>query len=860
MEGKRLKIPETALPQPDEAAAWLAAIVASSDDAIIGKRLDGTVVSWNAAATRLFGYREEEMIGQSIRRLIPEDRQQEESSILAEIATGERVEHYATVRRRKDGEQVDVSVTISPVRNAAGEIVGASKMARDITRQKKSQDLQRESERRLAAILEALPIGVALVDENGATVSGNEVYRRFIPRAVPSRDQARAGLWIGYGEDGRSLDPSDYPAAKALRGEPAWPGVEFLYRGDEARGPVWTRVAALPFRDDSGKVVGATVVVSDIDEEKRARDALAENELRMRIAQEAAHAGTWEWRLADNVNTWSGTLWDLYGLDAAEWAPSYSAWAASIHPQDRERVFAAIGAAAAAGEEFEAQWRVNLPEGEPERWLLSRGKPVGPPGAPERYLGIVIDITERKRAEEALRKKEGRLNLALSAGRLSTWDRDFAKEEVVWNDEHYRIMGYAVGAVTPSYRAFLERVHPEDKSMAVATFNRAVQEGGDYLNEFRVLWPDGTIRWLEARGKMERNAEGRSVRSYGVMIDTTDRKRDEEHVKLLLREVNHRTKNMLALVLAIARQTLTTKPEDFLARFGERVQALSASQDLLVKSDWKGVDLRDLVETQLAPFKELLGARIELGGPAKVISAAAAQTLGMTLHELITNAGKYGALSNAAGSVEIAWRFEKDGAGDETFSISWRERGGPAVSEPRRQGFGSAVIGRLAESSLDAKVDYGFPPQGFEWRLRCRTSELIEGERQSPARAESKRSRAPLRERPRILIVEDEPLVALEIARVIKEAGFEAVGPAGSVAAAAMLLAERGCDAAVLDINLGKETSEPIALELRRRGAPFVTVSGYAPEQHSDAFKGAPALAKPLRPELLIAEIRRRLG
>jgi PAS domain S-box-containing protein len=729
MEGKRLKCGETAPPQPEEAAAWLAAIVASSDDAIIGKRLDGTVVSWNEAAARLFGYREEEMIGQSIRRLIPDNRQQEEDSILARIAAGERVEHYATIRRRKDGAPVDVSVTISPVRNAAGEIVGASKIARDITQQKQSQDLQRESE------------------------------------------------------------------------------------------------------------------------------------LRMRLAQDAAHAGTWEWRLADNVNIWSESLWDLYGLDPAKRRPSYEAWAASIHPDDRERVFGAIGLAAAAGEEFEAQWRVNLPEGEPERWLLSRGKPLGPAGAPERYLGIVIDITERKRAEEALRKNESRLNLALAAGRLSAWDWDVEKDEVIWNDEHHRILGYAVGEATASYQTFLARVHPEDRSKVEQAFGQAVKRGGDYRCEFRVVWPDGTLRWLEARGKMDLGAEGQTIRSYGVMIDTTERKLDEDHVKLLLREVNHRTKNMLALVLAIARQTLATRPEDFMARFGERVQALAVSQDLLVKNDWKGVNLRELFEAQLAPFKELIGARIELSGPAQNICAAAAQTLGMALHELAANAGAYGALSNAAGRVEIAWSFVKDGAAEETFSISWRERGGPRVSEPDSQGFGSAVIGRLVESSLDAKVEHGFPPEGFEWRLQCRACELFEGVRQTAQAPEPKPpSGARLRARPRILVVEDEPLVALEMAHILREASFDVVGPAGSVAAAAMLLQDKGCDAAVLDINLGKETSEPVALELLRRRVPFIAVSGYAAEQLPASFQGVPAISKPLRPELLLSEIRRRLA
>ncbi len=349
--------------QPEEASAWLAAIVASSIDAIIGKRLDGTVSSWNEAATRLFGYSAEEMAGQSIRRLIPEDRQHEEDLILARIAAGERVDQFDTVRRRKDGSLIDVSVTISPVRDAQGVIIGASKIVRDITSQKRSQDLLRESERRLSAILKTLPIGVALTDEEGRALASNAVYQRYVPKAVPSRDEARLSLWEGYDDSGRRLEPSGYPGAKALRGEEVWPGIEFLFHGDRTRGPIWTRVAALPFRGESGEIAGATVVVSDIDKEKRARDALAESELRMRLAQDAAKADAWEWRLADNRNRWSETLSELYGLKASEREATYQKWAESIHPDDRERVTSSVGAAAAAGQEFEIQWRVNLPEG-----------------------------------------------------------------------------------------------------------------------------------------------------------------------------------------------------------------------------------------------------------------------------------------------------------------------------------------------------------------------------------------------------------------------------------------------------------------------------------------------------------------
>ena len=212
-----------------------------------------------------------------------------------------------------------------------------------------------------------------------------------------------------------------------------------------------------------------------------------------------------------------------------------------------------------------------------------------------------------------------------------------------------------------------------------------------------------------------------------ILRDITERKRHEEHAQLLMREVNHRAKNMLAVVQSIARQTAATNPDEFMARFGERIQALSKSQDLLVQTEWKGVDMAALVQSQLAHFEDLIGTRIELTGPPLSISASAAQTIGMALHELCTNAGKYGALSNRDGRLEVSWSLECAGKEEEAFAMSWREVGGPPVSIPARLGFGSTVIRRLAKENLDAQVDLDFAASGLSWRLRCLAKEVTGG-------------------------------------------------------------------------------------------------------------------------------------
>src|SRR5215468_10904949 len=188
-----------------------------------------------------------------------------------------------------------------------------------------------------------------------------------------------------------------------------------------------------------------------------------------------------------------------------------------------------------------------------------------------------------------------------------------------------------------------------------------------------------------------------------------------------MREINHRAKNMLSLVQAVARQTAAREPEDFIGRFNERIRALAASQDLLVRNEWQGVDVDELVRAQLAHFAGLAGSRIAVDGPKLHLNAAAAQAIGLALHELGTNAGKYGALSTDRGHIYVSW-----GTVDDTFTMSWTEREGPSVSAPNRRGFGTIVMEAMVERSVDGTVNLGYAPSGLTWRLSCPAGNVLE--------------------------------------------------------------------------------------------------------------------------------------
>jgi len=212
---------------------------------------------------------------------------------------------------------------------------------------------------------------------------------------------------------------------------------------------------------------------------------------------------------------------------------------------------------------------------------------------------------------------------------------------------------------------------------------------------------------------------GRLVGISSIVADIGERKARETHIEFLMRELSHRSKNLLAVVQAIAGQTArySASTDEFQARFSQRLHAMARAQDLLVARNWEGALLSDLVRSQLAPFTEDVAARIEMSGPEQELRPDAVHSLTLALHELATNAAKYGALSVPEGKVAIDWRIDGGGPDDSRFHMSWQEHGGPAVSQPDRKGFGHVVISDMVATALRGRVDLEFQPVGLRWTL-----------------------------------------------------------------------------------------------------------------------------------------------
>jgi PAS domain S-box-containing protein len=336
-------------------------------------------------------------------------------------------------------------------------------------------------------------------------------------------------------------------------------------------------------------------------------------------------------------------------------------------------------------------------------------------------VASATDITERRLVEAKLREREADLQLAQDAANLGRWSWDLRTDELSWTDRCKALFGLSQEGTT-TYAMFMAALHPGDREKVDGAVKAAIRDRADYDVEMRSLWPDGSLHWIASKGRVYFEG-GAPSRMVGVAFDITSRKQAEEQMSYALREVDHRAKNLLSLVQAIARQTARTEtPGEFVELFSERLRGLAASHDLLVGNRWKGVALMDLARSQLAHFKDALGSRVRLKGPAVELNASAAQTIGMAIHELATNAAKYGALKNDSGAVVIDWSME-----GERFVMSWSEQGGPPVATPARKGFGQTVLVRMAQDALDAEVSLDYKPAGLEWRMACPVKNALEG-------------------------------------------------------------------------------------------------------------------------------------
>jgi PAS domain S-box-containing protein len=320
----------------------------------------------------------------------------------------------------------------------------------------------------------------------------------------------------------------------------------------------------------------------------------------------------------------------------------------------------------------------------------------------------------------ALKESRDLLALAEQSAGIGIWDTDLATDMVRATPTFFQLMGLPVSAEPVANDVVRAVRHPDDAARVRDGFRAALARGIDsYEVEYRIIRPsDGELRWIFGRGRTVRDDAGKPVRYSGVDIDITERKQAEEHVRLLMNELNHRANNLLTVVQALAHQTAdSADAKDFAKRLTQRIAGLAASNSLLISGKWQGVELATLVRSQIAPFVADLDRRVVLTGPSLSLMPTAAEAIGMALHELATNAVKHGALAGN-GTIRIEWSVEKR-SGHAAFGMTWLEEGGPPVAPPRRSGFGRSVIERMIAQALEGAATLDFAPGGVVWRFSC---------------------------------------------------------------------------------------------------------------------------------------------
>jgi PAS domain S-box-containing protein len=340
------------------------------------------------------------------------------------------------------------------------------------------------------------------------------------------------------------------------------------------------------------------------------------------------------------------------------------------------------------------------------------------------------DISAKRRAEEALRQSEERLRRAAQVGGLGLWDWNMRTGEIHWSDEHFRMEGYAVGEVTPSYEIWAARLHPDDRAETERAVHDAQESGGDYAHEFRTLHPDGTVRWLSAQGQFFYDAAGAPVRMVGVMIDTTARRTWEETQKVLVAELQHRTRNLLGVVRSLSERTIrrSTDLTDFRARFGDRLAALARVQGLLSRlGEGQRITFDELIRSEVAALHGENG-RVTLTGPGGIaLRSSTVQTFALALHELATNAVKYGAFSQRQGRLAVRWWVERAAEdGRPWLHVDWREHDVAMPREsgtPEGTGSGRELIERALPYQLGARTTYVMEADGVHCTIALPVSE-----------------------------------------------------------------------------------------------------------------------------------------
>jgi PAS domain S-box-containing protein len=555
-----------------------------------------------------------------------------------------------------------------------------------------------------ALIVESMTEGVSLASQDGIIVYTNAAEDRMFgygPGELVGQHVSVQNAYPAHENEKRVAD-----VIATLQAQGVWEGEWHNRRKDGTTFYTASRITAVTIEGRTHWLC----VQRDVTDVRAAEAAHRESEERLELAIEGTGVGIYDLDLASGEGVWSASAFRMLGYDPAPGGrATFDMWRARVHPDDLDYVLGEH-ARAAGGGDLRMEFRILRADTGETRWLAAFGRILPAPGG-GRSIGTVLDTTERRLTEEARRESAERLDIAVNAHRIGIFEWHVQTGEVLWSAQEAALFGVAPGEFGGRIEDWAESLPPEEAERMNALMAEAMAERRDRLDfAFRIRRRDtGEMRWLEGSARFLYADDGTPLRMVGTNKDVTERRQAEEHQRLLVNELNHRVKNTLAIIQGIAQQTFrgSDVPAQQREAFEGRLAALSAAHNLLTRANWEAASVREVLETATAPYRGGEG-RLTLEGPDVRVEPRTAVSLALAVHELGTNAAKYGALSRSEGAVSVRWDA-KDG----DLGLVWRESGGPPVTPPASRGFGTRMIERALAAELGGEARIEFAPEGL---------------------------------------------------------------------------------------------------------------------------------------------------
>ncbi len=450
-------------------------------------------------------------------------------------------------------------------------------------------------------------------------------------------------------------------------------------------------------------------------------DALEQGQARFKDIVDSIDQMIWSTR-PDGFHDFYNARW--YEFTGVPVGSTYGeGWNDMFHPEDQERAWAVWRHSLATGEPYHIEYRLRHRSGQ-YRWVLGRAQAVrNEAGAIIRWYGTCTDIHDLKTAEEGLRRTSALLQLIGDSTPDMIYAKDRQSRALYINSAGQRVIGRPLDEIIG--RSDMDWAADPKQAAEIIAHDRRVIETGETVDVDEVFTsPDGETRYYRSVKSPLRDDDGRIIGLVGLTSDMTERRKAAERERLLAREVDHRARNLLAIVQSVIQLTREEDAGALKEALTGRIHSLARAHTLLAEARWDGADFRQLLAEELEPFTARDAGRIALHGPDIELKAEAAQALALVLHELATNSAKYGSLSASEGRLEVTWRILSDARGEPVFRLFWTERGGPPVYPPSRRGFGSTVLRTSVERQLRGKVLVDWDPQGLCCELAIPVSEL----------------------------------------------------------------------------------------------------------------------------------------